>query len=532
MTDELSDDDKSALHEALRGAALTDREIQVLAAGGDESGEFVEPVESAEDLITAAAHALEFVESLDTPESVAEVAAEQEAVSGFDALLRKLENLRADISSLQRGVVGVFAAQLLTFRGKVVELKSRISDEMVTRLKMQFFKSFIESTFVDIVDTEFAALEKDLVDKIVEQTQERFKEFAARVRESEVDLRGTIVEQQNIVRSFMQTLEEEATSTREKLGEKESEIHALEQTIQNLQSQVDAELTSGAAMDELNRKIAELEEQISSFKEEIFRKEGLIEERTTEAEQAKTETEEIRAKLTEVESAFEVYKTEKEMEKPVPLRDEAEIKALESKIELLETAVAEKREEAEGYAAKVPDLERQLHEAVKDKEAAETEAKKRLDELNSIQDRIKEVKDLEEKLYQTEAQLKEAQDKIPIVEMQREAFEKATRLMEKERDMALEMRDLANERTQRYIKVIGMENDTKVLLLVDEVGSMTFKELGKALGIPVGLATKHARALEKLGVLKIDEDKAYSTLRDLEIEEGEVQIELESSESD
>jgi chromosome segregation ATPase len=528
MPDELSDDDKTALHEALRGSALTDREIQVLASGGDEAG-YVEPVDSPEDLITAAAHALEFVESLDTPESVAEVASEQEAVSGFDALLRKLENLRADISSLQRGVVGVFAAQLLTFRGKVVELKSRISDEMVTRLKMQFFKSFIESTFVDIVDSEFAALEKDLVDKIVEQTQERFKEFAARVRESEVDLRGTIVEQQNIVRSFMQTLEEEATNTREKLVDKDTEIHALEQTIQNLQSQVDAELTSGSAIDELNRKIAELEDQISTLKEEIFRKDGVVEARTTEAEKARSETEEIRSKLTEVESAFEVFKTEKAMEKPVPLKSDAEIQALESKVALLETAVAEKREEAEQYSAKIPDLERQLHDAVKDKEAAETEATKRLEELDSLQSKLKEVKDLEEKLYSTEGQLKEAQDKIPIVEMQREAFEKATRLMEKERDMALEMRDLARQRTQRYIKVIGMDNDTKVLLLVDEVGSMTFKELGKALGIPIGLATKYARALEKLGVLKVDEKKAYSTLKDVEIEEGEVVIDLDSS---
>ena len=532
MPDELSDDDKSALHEALRGAALTEREIRVLAAGGDEASDYIDPVESPEDLITAAATALEFVESLDTPESVAEVAVEQEAVSGFDALLRKLENLRADISSLQRGVVGVFAAQLLTFRGKVVELKSRISDEMVTRLKMQFFKSFIESTFVDIVDSEFASLEKDLVDKIVEQTQERFKEFAARVRESEVDLRGTIVEQQNIVRSFMQKLEEEATNTREKLVEKDGEIHALEQTIQNLQSQVDAELTSGAAMDELNRKIVELEAQVSSLKEEIFRKDGIIEARTTEAEKARAETEEVRAKLTEVESAFEVYKTEKEMEKPVPAKSDAEIQALESKIDLLEAAVAEKRAEAEKQAAKIPDLERQLHEAIKDKEAAEVEAKKRLDELDTIQDKIKEVKDLEEKIDQTEAQLKETHDKIPILEMQKEAFEKATRLMEKERDMALEMRDLAQERTQRYIKVIGMENDTKVLLLVDEVGSMTFKELGKALGIPIGLATKYARSLEKLGVLKVDDEKAYSTLRDIEIEEGEVKIDLESSKSD
>jgi hypothetical protein len=532
MPDELSDDDKAALHKALGGAALSDREIQALAAGGDEADAYTEPVDSPEDLITAAAHALEFVESLDTPESVADVAAEQEAVSGFDALLRKLENLRADISSLQRGVVGVFAAQLLTFRGKVVELKSRISDEMVTRLKMQFFKSFIESTFVDIVDTEFAALEKDLVDKIVEQTQERFKEFAARVRESEVDLRGTIVEQQNIVRSFMQTLEEEASRTREKLIEKDNEIHALEQTIQNLQSQVDTELTSGAAMEELNRKITELEDQISSLKEEVFRKESIIEARTTEAEKARAETEELRAKLSEVESTFEVYKTEKAMEKPVPQKSDAEIQALESKISLLETAVAEKREEAEKYAAKIPDLERQVHEAVKDKEAAEAEAKKRLEELDTVQDKIKEVKDLEEKLYQTETKLKETEDKIPILEMQKEAFEKATRLMEKERDIALEMRDLAQERTQRYIKVIGMDNDTKVLLLVDEVGSMTFKELGKALGIPVGLAAKHARALEKLGVLKVDEEKAYSTLRDLEIEEGEVKIELESSKDD
>jgi chromosome segregation ATPase len=403
---------------------------------------------------------------------------------------------------------------------------------MVTRLKMQFFKSFIESTFVDIVDSEFAALEKDLVDKIVEQTQERFKEFASRVRESEIDLRGTIVEQQNIVRSFMQKLEEEATTTREKLVEKDAEIKALEQTIRNLQSQVDTELTSGAAMEELNRKISELENQISSLKEEILRKDGLLETRTTEVEKARAEAEELRTKLSEVESAFEVYKTEKAMEKPVSKKTDAEIQALKSKIELLETAVAEKREEAEKYAAKIPDLERQLHEAVKDKEAAEAEAKKRLEELDSIQDKIKEVKDLEEKIYQTEIKLKETQEKIPILEMQKEAFEKATHLMEKERDIALEMRDLAQERTQRYIKVIGMENTTKVLLLVDEVGSMTFKELGKSLGIPKGLAAKHARELEKLGVLKIEDETAYSTLRELEIEEGVVKIELESSKDD
>lgn len=193
----LTDKEKAAMDAALKGASLTDAELERLAEGVDESGEVVMPVEDGEDLIAAAALAMEFVDSLETTAPVDRPEGDH-AVAGFDALLRKLEALRSDISTLQRGVVGVFAAQLLTFRGKIVELKSRISTEMVERLRMKFFKEFIESTFVDIVDSEFAALEKDLVDKIVEQTQDRFKEFALRVRESEVDLRSTIVEQQTL----------------------------------------------------------------------------------------------------------------------------------------------------------------------------------------------------------------------------------------------------------------------------------------------------------------------------------------------
>ena len=57
---------------------------------------------------------------------------------------------------------------------------------------------------------------------------------------------------------------------------------------------------------------------------------------------------------------------------------------------------------------------------------------------------------------------------------------------------------------------------------VDEVGSITFKELGKSLGVPEGQATRWARDLEKVGVLKIKGTKVTSTLKDVKIEEGEV----------
>ncbi len=111
-----------------------------------------------------------------------------------------------------------------------------------------------------------------------------------------------------------------------------------------------------------------------------------------------------------------------------------------------------------------------------------------------------------------------------MLAMQKEAFEKATRLMEKERDIALEQRDLADERTKRYIQVMNTESNMKVLVMVDEIGSVTLAELAKSIGQPVGLVTKWVRQLDKLGVLKLKGDKAVSTLRDLKLKEGEVKL--------
>ncbi|MHA3963240.1 MAG: hypothetical protein AM325_006840 [Candidatus Thorarchaeota archaeon SMTZ1-45] len=519
----LTDKEKAALDEALKGAVLSDSELERLAEGVDESGETIMPVENGEDLISAAALALDFVEHLETS-APRELTGDEDAVAGFDALLRKLETLRADISSLQRGVVGVFAAQLLAFRGNVVDLKTRISGEMVDRLRMKFYKNFIESMFVDIVDAEFSALEKDLVDKIVEQTQERFKEFALRVRESEVDLRRTIVEQQDIVRSFMTSLEEETTAQRTELAEKQAEITKLELEIRNLQSRVDEGKVVGAAREEYERRITDLEEEVKDLKDDLLLKDALIEKRTQSIEEARKEAEELKLELGEAMSQIQVYKEEAALAKPQSEKTEAEIEALNSKIELLEATLEEKRKEEDLAAANIKQLETQIEDLIGDKVAAEKEAAERLAELNNIQDKIAEVKEMDEKIHSLERENQETKEQVKIVEMQKEAFEKATRLMEKERDIALQQRDLANERTQRYIKVLGMEGNTKVLLLVDEVGSVTFTELGKSLGVPKGQVMKWARELDKLGVLEIKGETVKSTLKKMDIKEGEVKV--------
>ncbi len=512
MSDEkMSDTERARVEEALKHALLTDSEITRMIEGGTPG---TSPTSTEEDLVTAAASAMEFVEKLETPSKAVPSRPEGEAVAGFDALLRRLETLRSDIASLQRGVVGVFAAQLLTFRGKVVELKSKISEEMVQRLRMQFFKSFIESTFVDIVDNEFTILEKDLVDKIVEQTQERFKEFSSKVRESEDALRRAIVEQQDVVNAFIKSLEEDSLAIRDQLREKEAEIVNLRREIERLHAQIDMGMATGMSASELSRRVGELEARIDALKSELATREAMITQKDAEIAKAHAQIQELQIRAAETMSQVEVLKAEKTAAAIPARHTDAEYEVLQRKFELLQASLEEKRKEAEQNAALVKQLEERLKTAIVDRKTAEELATKRLKELESVQDRIREIKDLEERIYTLEQTVKSYEQKIALTEMQREAHEKAVMMMERERDRAFEEKRLAEERTARYIKALGVEASTRVLLIVDEVGSISFSDLGKSLGIAEGLAAKYARQLEKLGVIKIENDRAISTLRE------------------
>ncbi len=280
----------------------------------------------------------------------------------------------------------------------------------------------------------------------------------------------------------------------------------------------------GAARGEIARKVSQLESEVASLKQDIFKKDSLIQTQTSEAEQARATVEDLRVKVGELQSELAVYKTEKESAKGAPKRSEAEIRTLQSKVDLLEKAVAEKRKEAEALAAKAKSLELELSKTTAEKGAADKESRQRLKEIESVEGRFREAKDLEDQVHTLQQDLKAAKDRVGIVEMQREAYEKATRLMEKERDLALQARDLSDERTRRYIKALGLDKNTKVLVMVDEVGSISFADLAKSLGTQVALVAKAAREFEKLGVLKIEGDRAVSTLKEVEIQEGEVKL--------
>jgi chromosome segregation ATPase len=289
-----------------------------------------------------------------------------------------------------------------------------------------------------------------------------------------------------------------------------------------LQSKVTEDRDAAVLKEEYERRVNDLEEQVRTFRDDLLIKDAMIDARTKDVQEARNENEDLKIEIGELKSQIEVFKSEAALAKPRSEKTEAEITALEAKISLLESTLEDKRTDEDTLKAQIKQLEVTLKDTEADKLAAEKEAAERLGELAGLQDRISEIQSLDEKIHSLEKELKVTKEEIPILEQQKQAFEKATHLMEKERDMALEQRDLSDERTQRYIQVLGMENNTKVLLLVDEVGSITFKELGKSLGVPEGQATRWARDLEKVGVLKIEGSKVSSTLKQVKVKEGEV----------
>ena len=320
----------------------------------------------------------------------------------------------------------------------------------------------------------------------------------------------------------MQSLEEETAAQRLELAEKQAELTKLDLEVKKLQSKVTEDVTTAVEKEEYERRIADLEGQVRTFHDDLLIKDAMVDARTRDVQDARSEAEDLNIQISELKSQLEIFKSEAALAKPRSEKTEAEIKALEAKISLLESTLEDKRKDEDAVKAQVKELEIKIKDAEAGKLAAEKEASERLGELTGLHDRIAEIKSLDEKIHNLEKELKVTKEEIPILEQQKQAFAKATHLMERERDQALEQRDLSDERTQRYIKVLGMENNTKVLLLVDEVGSISFKELGKSLGVPEGQATRWARDLEKVGVLKISGEKVSSTLKELKIEEGEV----------
>ncbi len=512
---------KEAIEAVLRESGLSDEEISIYL-GTDRDTSFSGPVEESltlpegvsvadEDAIEKVIEeefeeALKWVDSLESKERTPELI-EAAPEEGFDVILDKLEELRTEVNRLQRGIITVFASQLLQLRKKISSLSGDISDEMVRRLRMKFFKPFIETTYRSIVDDEFERLEREIIDNIVKSTGDKFKEFAISVRESEEKLRSVVMDQKEVVEEYLKSLERELDAERDKNIKNTRIIEDLKRENLELRKQLGLLREKGAIAGETDRRIDELTDELDSLRAQIAKKDVTIAGLRESLEKAKQRIDELTKRNGDLEAQLEIFKTEASSGSADVEKYRIEIESLKSKISILEKALEEKRMQAELAQSKIRKLEDELELARSTtSESTVTVSEDVMKELTELRERIKHVVELEEKVSKLEDERKQYIAKIDELKAQvDEAQQNAMAFQQIVEDLQ-KAKDEAEYLMGRYKTILDSDNQYKMIILLDSVKAMNLDALAKTLGAPKGLVKSWAMKLQKLGLVEIEGD--------------------------
>ncbi len=514
-------DRKEAVEAVLRESGLSDDEIAIyLGTDRDSSisGSVEETLKLPEDVSlddeveiekiieSEFEEALKWVDSLESREKSSELI-EVAPEEGFDVILEKLEELRNEVNRLQRGIITVFASQLLQLRKKISSLSGDISDEMVRRLRMKFFKPFIETTYRSIVDDEFEKLEREIIDNIVKSTGDKFKDFAISVRESEEKLRSVVMDQKEVVEEYLKSLERELDAARDKNLKNSRIIEDLKRENLELRKQLGLLREKGAIAGEVDRKLEELTDELDSLRAQLAKKDVTISSLRESLEKAKKRIDELTKRNGDLEAQLEIFKTEASSGSADVEKYRIEIESLKSKIEILERALDEKRMQAELAQSKIRKLEDELELArSKTSESTISISEDAIKELTELRERVKHVVELEEKVTKLENEQKQYLAKIDELKSQLEEAQQTAMAFQQIVEDLQKAKDEAEYLMGRYKTILDSDNQYKMIILLDSVKSMNLDSLAKTLGAPKGLVKSWAMKLQKLGLIEIEGD--------------------------
>ena len=154
MPDEkLTDDDKAAMQRALKDSALTDSEIKRMAEGVDEFGETALPVDTGEDLVSAAASALEFVDGLDATEAKSDRAFESADSLSNQIKVYDLDNKYDEKEKKENKTNKDYESENRIFRPSLFLNPDRPKVKFITNLEE--LKPIITETFESLTGTQF-----------------------------------------------------------------------------------------------------------------------------------------------------------------------------------------------------------------------------------------------------------------------------------------------------------------------------------------------------------------------------------------
>lgn len=279
----------------------------------------------------------------------------EEPVLGFQTIFQRIIDLKVGIDSLESEVASTLVSWIQQLRDDLIEVRTSIGQHFAEKLKMKMFQKFVEKTYEDILLKEFEKIESRSRKELTQRLSENFLKTRTNVAKAETSLSQSVEEQENVVRSYLSTLERESEDLRENRIELKAELEVKDAQIDRLQAQ-----TRGTG------EVGELERELKVRRDEITLLKKQVEEREKERIELASKLTDLSALRTGLQRRDQQLETQKST--ITNLRNrlselEGKLEAQRHDLETLsekEQLIATLEEKLTGRRAKILELTEQL----------------------------------------------------------------------------------------------------------------------------------------------------------------------------
>ncbi|MFQ6127001.1 MAG: winged helix-turn-helix transcriptional regulator, partial [Candidatus Heimdallarchaeota archaeon] len=347
---------------------------------------------------------------------------EESPLIGFNRILERLRNLEQNVFQLEFNLSALLTDLFGRMREHAIELRENISEHLASRLKMRLFKNFVAESYRDVINTEFDLAERRILSDWLGEISFAFNEYRDGIRVAGASLRGTVLESEEVVRAFIESLEKGNNSLRAEIRELSAVVDNKENELDIMRYQLETTRGLGDLDRELRVKEGEIEyllEQVRTLESERRNLEGRI--KTLEAEQEvgkRSEEMLTRQRETLTQQTARIEELEHRLADLRAERNQlSEIRQKAARLEALEGILHERDEELKELRKHLSKREGELSTTLGKYDAAKAELKATQEQIGELQNELKQIKDLQRKvavldplqstLEEKEAELKE-----------------------------------------------------------------------------------------------------------------------------
>jgi len=464
--------------------------------------------------------------SINVPDAQLEIPdiPEESPLIGFTRIIERLQNLESMVFQLEFNLSALLTDLFSRMRQHAIELRESISEHLASRLKMRLFKNFVAESYREVVDAEFDTAERRILSDWLGEISYAFNEYRDNIRVSGGNLRGTVLESEEITRAFLTSLEKEIHSLRGEIREQGAKLDNKENEVEILRYQL--ETTRGLA--DLDRELRVKEGEIEYLLEQVRTVENERRNLDTKIQQLEADQESGKRSEAAINRQRETISQQsariEELERRIiDVRAEQEqmreIRQKAARLEAIEDLAAEKEGAIKDLRTKLTEQESEYSTTLTKLEVAQAELTSAKNTIESLNEKINEMSQLQRKavvsetlqesLTEKDAQIRELREHLS--QRDSELTETQVKLDTLQNETAAAAEELAEKRKD----LTEMQTIVERFVFTDETIREQRSELGKQYDVMTELTGK-------FGAMEAELDSRKEEIQTLKEETNEL----------